>query len=420
MKTKAYQKILSIILALFLLPVSKLSAVLVMFSYSTDPAVITAGDEVDLIVSFRDEPMSKIDFNNNVESYKFELKPGDDLAKKYITIIDSKGDDLAFLDSGKVWNVKFKIKVNSNAIPATYKLELIIKRVDNKGNVLYQYERDVFIEVKKRGADVVVGNVITNPAKVRVGDDYVLLNVELSNMGRKIAKQIKLTINDISGIIENKYSTDNYKYIATLRPYESRQQQFFFEVSENAKAGVYKLPYTLTYLDEDDKVYQKKGYITLKIHHKPILIISKNEGSAKAGGEGKLYIYVKNVGEEKAENVVARLVLDASLPFKVEDRSFYLGDLKPGEERLAVFDIKVNKDANIANYDIKVFLRAKGDSDENDDNIYTFARDAQFIVNGKEPNKLFYLVYAAAGILVLYLIYLLISKTFNNKKQIKT
>jgi hypothetical protein len=401
-----------------MLPISKLSASLVMFSYSTDPAIITAGDEVDLIVSFRDEPLSKIDFNSNIESYEFELRPKDDLTKKYITIIDSKGDDLAFLDAGKVWNVKFKIKVNSNAIPATYTLELVIKRVDKKGNVLYEYRKDVSIEVKKIGANVVIGNVITDPAKVRVGDDNVLLNIEVANMGRKTAKQIKLLINGIPGIIENKYSTDNYKFLATLNPYKSKTAQFFFEVSENASAGVYNMPYTLTYLDEDDRVYQKKGYITLTIHHKPILIISKSKGSAKAGGKGKLYVYVKNVGEEKAENVVARLVLDASLPFKIEDRSFYLGDLKPGEERLAVFDIKVNKNANIANYDLKVFLRAKGDSDENDDNIYTFARDAQFIVNGKEANKLFYLVYAVLGILILYIIYLITSK-FTRKKATK-
>ncbi len=392
---------------------------LVMFSYSTDPAVITAGDQVDLIVSFKDEPLSKIDFNNYY-SYKFNLTPKDSLAKKYIYIIDGQGQDLAFLDAGKVWNVKFKIKVSSNTPPGKYTLSLIIKKYDKNGNLLVTYSRDIVIEVKKFGSDVVIGTITTDPYEIRVGDDFVNLNIQVSNIGHKVAKAISLNLGEVKGVFEHKYATDYKKYIPVLDPLQSQFVNYQFEVKENAKPGVYKIPYTLTWKDEDDKSYQSKGEITVKIKGKPIFIVSKSEGTAKVGGEGKLYVYVKNVGYEKAEDVRVRVLLDSTLPLKIEDRSQFIGDLKPGQEAVAVFPVSVDRFAQENKYQLVVQITGKGDSDENDDRIYTYYRTAEFEVKGKEPNKILYFAYLLGIIVVIYGLYLVIKKFIKKESKARS
>ena len=54
--------------------------------------------------------------------------------------------------------------------------------------------------------------------------------------------------------------------------------------------------------------------------------------------------------------------------------------------QLAIFDIDVNRDAEIKRHDFKILIRSKGDSDKGDDNIYTYNRRASFLVSGKSQS----------------------------------
>jgi hypothetical protein len=96
-----------------------------------------------------------------------------------------------------------------------------------------------------------------------------------------------------------------------------------------------------------------------------------------------------------------------------------MGDLKPGEEKLAVFPMSVDRFANENNYSITVQLVGKGDSDENDDRVYVYYRNAQFEVKGKEPNKILYFAYAFGALVALYGIYLVARKFLNKKTKEK-
>ena len=99
-------------------------------------------------------------------------------------------------------------------------------------------------------------------------------------------------------------------------------------------------------------------------------------------------VYLKNTGTEDAEAVDARLITQSSQPFSFDSRSNYIGELKPGETGKAVFKVKIDKDAEFKEHFLKMLIRAKGDSDKGDENIYTFNRRASIGVEGKESNKL--------------------------------
>ena len=80
-----------------------------------------------------------------------------------------------------------------------------------------------------------------------------------------------------------------------------------------------------------------------------------------------------------------------------------MGELQPGEEGVAIFDIKVNSNAEIKEHDFKVIIRAKGDSDEGDDNIYTFSRRAKLNITGEAPNYFVkYGIFAVAFVILLF------------------
>ena len=106
---------------------------------------------------------------------------------------------------------------------------------------------------------------------------------------------------------------------------------------------------------------------------RPNLEIVSVEGSGLAGKTADLYITVKNVGTEDAESTDVRLIKQSAQPFSTDVRSDYLGLIAPGEEAVAVFHLDVSSDAEIKEHDLKLIIRAKGDSDSGDDNIYLFS-----------------------------------------------
>ena len=110
------------------------------------------------------------------------------------------------------------------------------------------------------------------------------------------------------------------------------------------------------------------------------------KGIGLAGSKITLEIMLKNVGTEDAEAVDARIIKQSSQPFTFDLRSNYVGELEAGETGKAVFGINIDKEAEQKEHNLKLLIRAKGDSDKGDNNIYTFNRRAIIDVNGKKVN----------------------------------
>ena len=98
-------------------------------------------------------------------------------------------------------------------------------------------------------------------------------------------------------------------------------------------------------------------------------------------------VVLKNVGEEKAESVDVRVVKQSSQPFEMDVRSAYIGQLLPGEEGTAVFLIHANSDAEIKTHNLNLAIRAKGDSENGDSNVYTFSDSASVEITDKSENN---------------------------------
>ena len=136
---------------------------------------------------------------------------------------------------------------------------------------------------------------------------------------------------------------------------------------------------------------------------------------------------LKNVGTEDAEAVDARIIKQSSQPFSFDLRSNYVGELEAGETGKAVFEINIDKEAEQKEHNLKLLIRAKGDSDKGDNNIYTFNRRAIIDVNGKKVNPVVGMVIGVQsnggtkavgiGVLLAIVIFgLVIYKKFKRKK----
>lgn len=403
------QKITILILAtftIFFLLANNARADLNLRSISYDPAIIAAGDEVDIVIQFDVNNMATGEQKIGNPDYKFEatLHTDDTLTEKYVVIEDSKGDNIqGSLFTGDIYNRKYRVRVTNDALPGNYEFRLEGQWYHNEEPIDSTEYIRFKMPVKKEGIIIDVNTINTIPSDVRPGDNNVEIKTFIENVGEKDAKSLEINLIHPEGI-ESSYTNNNRLWIGRLNAGESKEIKFYVDIDEDAKAETYNLNYNFDYMDLDNNKYSSSRELPFIIKERPYLKVSGYSGEGLSGGKSKLYVKIKNYGEESAESVDVRILKQNSQPFVIDVRSDFIGELKPGEEGTAIFNIAINKDAQIKEHDIKLIIRAKGDSDEGDDNIYTFNRRAKFEVIGEKPNTLLYIGLTAFAFILIYII----------------
>ena len=165
-------------MALFVLSVNMASANIEVEGISFDPAIIAAGDEVDITVNFREiiPSGSSASIKANEPGYTLNvfLEPSDTISEKHITILDAEGDsNIGHLFSVGVWRKTFRVKVNNDAIPGDYELKLNFQYVKDGIPESASFIHKFMLPVKREGIILGIANIVTSPAAVRPGDDFV-------------------------------------------------------------------------------------------------------------------------------------------------------------------------------------------------------------------------------------------------------
>ena len=267
--------------------------------------------------------------------------------------------------------------------------------------------------------DLRVAAVQTTPREVRPGDNYVLVSLNLENAGEDDARAVSAHLT--SDYFRSSYSDDNNVFAGRIDSSSYSNLKFYIDVPRDTKSGVYHLDLNLEYKNMLGDDFNRTLKVPFHVKDKPILVIKSVEAVGKAGSTIPVRIVVENLGEQNAEEVDIRLISDSSLPFTIEERSVYLGSVGAnGGTATAMFNIRVASDAEIKDYNIRAFIRARGDSEVGDNNIYTFNRDVNIEIDGKAINKL-----ALAGIIIAVLVALglifrnKLKPTASQKKKIK-
>jgi LPXTG-motif cell wall-anchored protein len=149
----------------------------------------------------------------------------------------------------------------------------------------------------------------------------------------------------------------------------SEPLQFEIKVWENAEAGTYPLRLKLTYQYQKDvqvegdsttneidynflyKEINESYVLDFSIKEQADFEVTQVSSKLLPGSKGILSITFRNTGEETASKSTARLRL--SDPLSSTDFTAFLGDMEPGDEVLAMFNIEVDEDATVKTYSVK-------------------------------------------------------------------
>ena len=189
---------------------------------------------------------------------------------------------------------------------------------------------------------VVVRSYDTDITPLKPGDTFTL-ELELANLGSRLAKGVLMglagsatagqgatssgtTVNNVPFAV---LDSSNLIHVGDLMPGETRQFTQRLIVDVYADAGVYTLPLSFQYTDENGEAHVDDQGITLVVDSQPQLKISfyENPGNLQVGLAGLLPIQVTNMGYQTA--LLGDLRLTSTQGTLLDDLAF-IGPLESG------------------------------------------------------------------------------------------
>ncbi|WP_048055387.1 COG1361 S-layer family protein [Pyrococcus sp. NA2] len=268
--------------------------------------------------------------------------------------------------------VKFILKANDRLENNVYPLKIELRYLSSPNDEQITDERVVGIDVTGMER-LVVTSISTSPSRVLPGTSNVEISFTIENVGDGKADYIIVTPNPRPPFKLSETSTQIIN-IGSLGKGDSARASFKVDVDENAKAGKYAIPLIIQYRDPTGNFRNITINIPIIIAEKPKLIITNVRFGSEPlqGKDVNVYITVKNIGGEQAESVVIEGVVRSSQPFTLIKRTDYIGTLDPGQSGEGVITLSIDKDAVPKTYNVLIRIRAVGDKEKGDDNVYIF------------------------------------------------
>ncbi|MDK2373405.1 MAG: hypothetical protein QI197_08530 [Candidatus Korarchaeota archaeon] len=198
-----------------------------------------------------------------------------------------------------------------------------------------------------------VAHVSTVPSSVYPGDTNVKLIAVLTNVGNYVAKDFRIILKPIPGVMEPSSPGTDAFLIPALPPNQAVDVTFLIDIEESARPGRYeailvsKLGNTTIPIQIDEKARFK--LLELSIPGKP-----------KPGERGvKLTVVIKNEARVTAKDVV----LEVITPYLVGTTSLALGEVPPRSKASAIMEVDIDENApERVPMDIKISWKQDGRS----------------------------------------------------------
>jgi len=338
---------------------------------SQDPDPADAGNDLDLrwqIYNSLSSVTDNLRFHLDA-GYPFLFDAGDSPDKDL-------GRSTGTNDAQVFYVLHYKLRVADNALKGTYNVTLSW----DTGNGYTKKEFPIYVDPKK--ADFVVGALVTSPEKLIADTKEAKLSVDINNIGKGNAENVKIKLLLPEGF-NSSYSYSDEDTLGIIPKDGSKTATFYADVDENIKEGNYLAKLNITYKDEnDDSATYRTKTLELEIPIKPaphliVESVTTTPISLKAGSTSELHITIKNAGNKKAESVSMRVFKDASQPFEFNEKSDFVGKLESGESGEAVLGFTVDAKAAAKKYLVDVELRGIDESN----NVVIFRRTVPITVD---------------------------------------
>jgi len=370
-----YYKIIIIFLALGLWCIMPVMGVTTYLGGSPQMSAVLSG--TNEFTAGEDAIIHVIVWNSGVNNLKFVTKgtiERDDLptTAKIVTVGLSAGNApvivkndpqvIGDIKSQEMASVAIETKITSNATAGEYRLPLTIRYTylassdQEAADVLQsnyqQMTKTIPITIKIK-PQIKIEVLDAVPENLNIGSEGYL-NLTIKNIGSEDGKKasVKIRRNGASPIIP----TDSSVFIGDFPHNSTVTCRYKVAVSGDAEKQSYPVDVLVMYENRDgDVVSSATDTIGIPVGGKISFTIVSGTVQVVQGSQSVIQVVYQNRGDTIAYHAQARL--SAVEPFKSSDDTSYLGDIKPGENATAHYQVMVDDAAVVRDYSLNTEVR---------------------------------------------------------------
>ncbi|MEI6293712.1 MAG: S-layer protein [Methanomicrobiales archaeon] len=336
----------------------------------TIPVTIQNSGLLDYVFTYPNQ-MTAADLPNTAKLMTVTLGAGD-----APVTIKSDPQLLGDLQGGRNLVTSFKVKIAPDAPLDTYNLPLTIRytylmRADQYGTDVLQYfykEQDETLNLPIRIRPEVLLDVISVGSGGLNAGTTGYLNINLKNIGNEDGREsiVKLVQNGNSPVVPIASSV----FIGDFPKNSTVPLQYKVSVSRDAEAITYPVNISVTYKNrEGDIVTTDTVSFGVPIGGKIAFSVVSPPVQMSPGERKVIPVTYRNTGTAGVNSAQARIfTVD---PFTSSDDTSYLGDIAPGMEKTAYFDITADPGATVKDYglDSEILYRDALNNDQVSDRV---------------------------------------------------
>ncbi len=142
-------------------------------------------------------------------------------------------------------------------------------------------------------------------------------------------------------------------YVGDLKPGDKAKATFYIKINVR-DGGTYPLKIKAVYLDESGSLKESEAIpFGVVVKPAPEIVVKNVESKVFANAKGEVRVTISATADLHG----ASIMLQANPPISVLSSEYYLGDIKQGEEKTAVFKVKASSEAKAVPYPAQLTLR---------------------------------------------------------------
>ncbi len=280
---------------------------------SSDSVTAEAGDKFTLDVELKNIGDYTASGSSSGRNDKITATLSSDPSGMVFTDRDAY-DEIKPIKSGDTGKVNFNIEVAEKAPSSSYSLKLNVIYYDYDTGIKYNLDKTINVRViAKNSPDLLITRTDIMPSSQANPGDQVVVGFEIENIGDGLAKDIRISLPDLSK--ETFYLNDGIstKRIAEIK--SGRKGYVYFELVVGATLdyGNYELTANFSYKNSENELIETKEFFSikvLKLDPKASKLKIKNikypTGTLYKNQTVTLTFEVENIGPTPAQDIVVK------------------------------------------------------------------------------------------------------------------
>lgn len=249
--------------------------------------------------------------------------------------------------------VEFVLLVDREAIEGDQGIDLVVLLGENGGR---SYTNDEFtISIKTQDSILDITQITSQPSQVAPGDT-AKIDIMIKNSADSMLKDIKFSLDfDDDTIPLAPYQSSSERRLQQLRSGYQNSVSFQMIADPEATPGLYKVPLTITYYDEDGQLYTISDLLAVSIGETPkIRAYVKKSTVLQNNKAGTVTLEIANSGTTDVKFLELTLLPSDDYQLVSTTNYFYIGDVDSDDTESEDIELFINRGVDVLNMPIQL------------------------------------------------------------------